>query len=280
MFDRHILNQGALALPFTVLLIMVHYAWYSSFSRTNVSTNTLLWNTDVVTTPLLAAVFARKWPGPRTIIGGMLGLFGAVMAVGSGEEGNTWQGCGLCLAASLTFALYAVLAEYARDAKVLSVTFLLGLEGLVAVLLMVVVGLISLLLAPAELQKWYRGLPALPWIVFMGFNSLMLNVGWISCTDIMGSFWAAMAACFTIPLSMSLDFVLFGTTPCSSSTLGALLIFGGFFLVTQLPQQRSQLSGVESVETPTREDCRWLEDGVEALSIPMLTEDAVNAVIP
>merc|ERR1719189_1032866 len=67
----------SLAVPLGVLLMLTHWFWYASIARTNAPTNVILWNTDTVTTPLVALAITRKRPSVRLISAGMLGLLGS-----------------------------------------------------------------------------------------------------------------------------------------------------------------------------------------------------------
>lgn len=222
----------AVALPFSILVFIVHVAWYASYDKTNVATNTLLWNTDTVTTPLVAVVVAREHPAFATMIGGLVGLVGAGLAVGANEAGNTLLGCGLVFVASVGFAVNAVLVEKVRDPQLLSVPRLLALEGIFAILALALGAVGAAAFAPGALAEWLSLLPSFEWLVFLGINSLLLNVGWLSCTEMAGSFWTAMVACLTIPLTMGLDLLLVGKMPTLFAAMGASLVVVGFLMVT------------------------------------------------
>jgi len=231
------------AVPITAMLAGVHATWYASFSRTNVAMNTLLWNTDLLTTPLLAALIGRQPVSRATLTGGTISLCGVGLAVGSGGAGNTALGCILCFAASMGYALYVVVIEHKVDPMRVPITDLIGMVG--------VLSLVALGTAVLARTAWEHGylaallgsLPPWPWIAFMGFNGLLLNMGWLTCTAIVGSFWAAMVACLSLPLSMLLDWALLDRPFSTQAVLGVLLIVVGVVAQSMLAVEESCLEG-------------------------------------
>jgi len=216
----------------SVLLLVVHTTWYSSFSRLSVSTNTVLWNTDTITTPVLSMLVSRRRPQLTALGGGVLGLAGTFLAVGAGQEGDTLLGCGLCLVASLAYTLNAVLVQKFVDLHRVPVLRLLGYEGLLPLATLVVVFLGATTLAPLEWHDWFSGLPSFTWLLLLGILSLCLNIGWLWCTETAGAFFAAMVGCLSIPCSMLLDALLFDQWPTIRGGCGAVLVFLGFLVVT------------------------------------------------
>lgn len=216
-------------LLFACLVTCIHTCWYKSFSLTNVATNTVLWNTDTVTTIMIAVAFSRSAPSRNAIIGALLSLVGAVLAVGFSAQGDTLMGCALCLSASLGFALYAVLVERLWDTSPVQ---LMALEGLLAaVVLLVAVG-IAAALAPSQLRGWFAYAPPPGWLVFITLNCLMLNLGWLWCTELVGATWTAMVACLSIPASTVLDVCLLDIYPSLAGLVGGCLIVLGFAVTT------------------------------------------------
>jgi drug/metabolite transporter (DMT)-like permease len=213
------------------LLVLVHCAWYASFALTRVSTNTILWNTDTVTTPIIAAVFSRQRPSAPAIIGACISLVGAGLAAGSGEVGNTVSGCSLCLAASAGYALNGVVAERLTTTaeNAIMVPRLLGVQGLVALVGFALA--LPVAAACGRLADWGAALPPAPWLVCLMLCSLMLNLGWLWSTQLAGASWTAAAACLTMPLSMVLDSLWLDQKPSLHGVLGAVLITMGVAVV-------------------------------------------------
>eukprot|EP00441_Pelagodinium_beii_P047340 CAMPEP_0197622074 /NCGR_PEP_ID=MMETSP1338-20131121/2474_1 /TAXON_ID=43686 ORGANISM="Pelagodinium beii, Strain RCC1491" /NCGR_SAMPLE_ID=MMETSP1338 /ASSEMBLY_ACC=CAM_ASM_000754 /LENGTH=381 /DNA_ID=CAMNT_0043191709 /DNA_START=43 /DNA_END=1188 /DNA_ORIENTATION=+ len=227
--DRGALKLRSLPVLFACLVVCVHAAWYKSFSLTNVATNTVLWNTDTVTTLLIAFAFSRSAPTRKAVLGASLSLLGAALAVGFSVEGDTLGGCCLCFSASLGFALYAVLVERLWDA---SPVRLLALEGMIGLLAILVGGGITAVASPGALTTWFAYVPSPRWLVFMALNCLMLNLGWLWCTELVGATWTAMVACLSIPISTLLDSCLLGINPSPAGVCGGALIVIGFALTT------------------------------------------------
>jgi len=207
-------------------------AWFSSFSKTNVATNTLLWNTDTLTTPLAALVILRERPTSGALTGGIVGLLGAGLAVGASAAGDTLLGCGLCFSASFGYAVNTVLVEKVRDPREVSVLRLLGLEGLMAVVAICFTGLWVAVLRPEAATEWISSLPPASWLVFLGSTSVLLNTGWLWCAELAGSFWTAMVACSTIPITVLLDLMLVGMRPSPATLVGSLLVIVGFTIAS------------------------------------------------
>lgn len=226
----------AMGLPLGVLVALVHVAWYSSFAGTNVATNTLLWNTDTVTTPLVALAFTRQRPRAAVLLGGLLGLAGAGLAAGAVGEGDTALGCGLCFAASLGYAVNAVLVEHFRDPVTVSVVRLLGLEGLTAAAGLLIAAGGAAALVPGLVGDTLELLPPAPWLLFLGLNCMLLNVGWLWCTELVGASWTAMVACSSIPLAMGLDLLLLGREPQAGGVAGSVLVLLGVAIVSFEPK--------------------------------------------
>jgi len=132
------------------------------------------------------------------------------------------------LAASLGYAINTVVVEKARDPDMVPVTRLLGLEGLVALLIMILAVAGAWVFSPGAVEQWVQGLPPAGLVAFMGISSLTLNVGWLWCTELCGAFCTVMVACSTIPLTLALDLVLIGTTPSAHATVGSVLVLLGF----------------------------------------------------
>jgi len=234
-FRRQAASAMRLGLPLGLLVLAVHSFWYQSFSETNVPTNTILWNTDTVTTPILAMLIAGQKLTKYSIIGGLLGLVGTCFTVGSSQDGNTSLGCGLCLAGSLGYAVNAVIVEKFLDTRVTPVIRLLACEGLVALIALSFTLASARVVAPNALASWFAQLPSAHWMLFMGIASLSLNCGWLWCTQLAGAFWTAMVACMSIPVSMTLDFLFFDKAPTLLAATGAAVVISGFILVSLAP---------------------------------------------
>jgi len=271
---REWITGWAVALPLSAMVPAMHVMWYSSFSRTNVATSTLLWNTDIVTTPLLAAMVARRLPTCNALLGGLIGLLGAGFAIGANEARNTLLGCGLCFSASLLWAFIAVLVEEAQRLELITVIRLLALEGVVAAFALSGTASITAISSPEVFADWLACLPPVPWIVFMGVNSLFLNVGWLTCTELAGSAWTAMVACLTIPLTMVLDFLFVGKLPTLLAAMGGVMVFSGFLIVEcwagASPQALPGKSGT-SAHSVNQCCCHW-RGQLPACAKPLLAD--------
>lgn len=224
-------------LPLGVLVALVHVSWYASIPRTSVATNTVLWNSDTISTPLLAALFSLQQPHCVMVLAGVIGLLGVSCSVSTNQVGNSNLGCGLCLAATTGYAVNAIFAEKVSNKypATLSVLQLLALQGLTAGLMLISAVIGAAALAPKLLEDWYSQIPSPPWLAFLAASGLCLNVGWLVSTRVAGASWTAMGACLSIPLSMVLDLILLDMMPDLLAVLGALLVLLGFAIVSLMP---------------------------------------------
>lgn len=257
-----------LALQLGGLVALVHVAWFSSFSKTNVATNTLLWNTDTLTTPLAALVIARERPTTGAMIGGLVGLLGAGLAVGASPAGDTLLGCGLVFAASFGFAVNTVLVEKVRDPRQVSVLRLLGLEGVVATTAVCLTLLAAAAWRPEVVTDWVSALPSMEWLAFLGLSSLFLNIGWLWCAEMAGAFWTAMVACSTIPITVVLDVVLMGMQPTPATLCGSFLVILGF-VIASWPSPTAEEPEVPQ-EAVMGDCCRRWHGWAQARAAPLL----------
>lgn len=227
-----------IALPLGILVCFVHATWYASMPRTSVDTNAVLWNSDTITTPLIAAVLTRQAPPAMALLGGVVGLAGVCLSVSDGATGNTMLGCALVLTSSIAYAINAVIIEMvnAGDPEGLEVIPLLILEGMVTTAMLVLFVCGSAMFATEFLAAWFANLPPLEWLLLLGVSAMLLNVGWLWCTELAGATWTAMAACLSIPLAMALDFFLLNLIPDLMAILGAGLVLLGFALVSYAPE--------------------------------------------
>jgi len=258
-----------MALQLCALVALVHVAWFASFSKTNVATNTLLWNTDTLTTPIAALIIARERPTSGAILGGLVGLVGAGLAVGASGAGDTFLGCGLVLAASFGYAVNTVLVEKVRDPRQVSVQKLLGLEGVVASVAVCFALLGAAVWRPEAIGEWISALPPMRWLAFLGVSTLFLNLGWLWCAELAGSFWTAMVACSTIPITVVLDMFLMGTNPTPATLGGSFLVIVGFTIASWPGASPEDVLPDE--ETGVMVDCcqRW-QGWSQARAAPLL----------
>lgn len=164
-----------------------------------------------------------------------MGLAGTCFAVGTNATGDTLLGCALVASASLIYALQTVLLGKVRDPRDVSISQLLGLEGLLLTLAVIIIGACASMLAPDAVVRWFLGLPSVRWLVFLAVNSAILNGGWLWCSHLAGAFWTAMVACSTIPISMGLDALLSRMVPSAGAMLGSLLVLASLALVSFAP---------------------------------------------
>eukprot|EP00927_Polykrikos_kofoidii_P051823 TRINITY_DN4560_c0_g3_i1.p1 TRINITY_DN4560_c0_g3~~TRINITY_DN4560_c0_g3_i1.p1 ORF type:complete len:351 (+),score=27.80 TRINITY_DN4560_c0_g3_i1:121-1173(+) len=212
----------------SVLVMLVHATWYASYSRTTVAANTVLWNTEVITTPFIAALIFWRRPSRRILFCGVLCLIGTCMTVNSGGSKNTLLGCALCLTASVGFGVNAVLVEKYLDTKRMPVTRLLAWEGIGALMILGIAVTTLVAFSPETGREQYARLPSFLWCLFLGTTSCILQIGWLWCTKYAGATWAAMLGSCSIPISFILDAVLFGTQHSLLSITGALVIVFAF----------------------------------------------------
>lgn len=220
--------------PFGILLLAVHVSWYSSITRTNVATNTVLWNTDTVTTPLILALVSLKLPSLGAVIGGGLAIAGVYLSMDGDPTGNTQLGCGLVLGASLGYATCSVLIEKLRESvdEEIAVVHMLAWAGIVALFAMLIAIILGAIFMPEELMIWYCALAPPQWLLFMASTAISLNLGWLWCAELAGACWTAMVACLSIPIAMTLDFLFFGIMPELVGFVGAALVLLGFTIVS------------------------------------------------
>jgi len=235
------------ALPLGLFLLFIHTAWYASLPRTSVAINTVVWNSDTVTTPLIAALLAMQHPSWNTLLGGFTGLAGVCLSVGTGQVGNTNVGCMLCLTASVGYGFNAVIVEniQKKHPDAFSIVQLLALEGFVALILLVFAAGGAAAFAPEHFALNFAELPPFPWLILLAFSCLCLNVGWLWCAEIAGATWTALAACLSIPFSIVLDLFLLGLEPDLNAIIGAALVLLGFALVSLLGELSSQPRGLQ-----------------------------------
>lgn len=215
-----------------LLITSIHVAWYASFSGTAVSTNTILWNTDVVSTPIIAALLSREMFSWRIATAGLLGLVGTLLTVGAPEAANTFAGCLSCLYATTFYGLYCVLVPYCFDRHMIPTTRLLAVEGLFSIALCSLVAAATHVFAPEVLAWQLAKLPTWPWLLFLGLQSMSLNMGWLACVRLAGASWAACVSLLSIPSCMVLDILLLGSYPTPLSACGGIAVLLGFFVVT------------------------------------------------
>jgi len=211
-------------------LLLVQGSWFSSFSRTNVSTNTIIWNTDTLTVPLIAALLSWKLPSWQELAGGGMGFLGSCIAMHARQAGDTLLGCSLVFFASVGYALCTVLAIRNINPSMFSATDTIGIYGIVstAVLVSFVAG--GMVFVPAEIHTVWESLPPVQWLVFLACTSVCLNLGWLVSSTILGASWTATYACSTIPITLLVDFLAFGVQPSLWSLMGSTLVVAGIFL--------------------------------------------------
>jgi len=229
---------GKVGMPLGTLVVFVNICWYASIPRTSVATNTVLWNSDTISTPLILALLSWQRPSGVSLLAGAIGLLGVSCSVSSSQVGNSNLGCALCLAATTGYAVNAIFAEKVthKYAATLSVTKLLGLQGLTACTWLTLAVIGAAVAAPKLLGNWYAALPSLQWLAFFCASGLTLNIGWLVSTAIAGATWTAMGACLSIPLSIILDLVLLDMVPDVLAVLGACLVLVGFTIVSVFPE--------------------------------------------
>lgn len=245
LLDRHACWSSVVFVFFlSVIVLAVHITWFSSFSRLSVPTNTILWNTDTITTPLLSMLLWRRGMKLIGLGGCALGLVGTFVAAGADQKGDTPLGCGLCLFASLAYALNAVIVERFLETYRITVLRLLGFEGLFALAALLTGCLCAIIYAPLELQVWFSRLPSFGWLLLFGTLTICLNIGWLWCTETAGAFYAAMVGCFSIPCSMVCDLLLFDERPTLLGCIGSVFIFLGFLAVTKTSTEQANRQDV------------------------------------
>eukprot|EP00931_Biecheleriopsis_adriatica_P040079 TRINITY_DN22927_c0_g1_i2.p1 TRINITY_DN22927_c0_g1~~TRINITY_DN22927_c0_g1_i2.p1 ORF type:complete len:325 (-),score=60.76 TRINITY_DN22927_c0_g1_i2:166-1140(-) len=210
----------------------------------------VLWNTDTVTTLLIAAAASGQAPSCNDALGAFVGLLGASIAVGFSDKGDTLVGCSMCFAASLGYACNAVVVQHLIDPKRCGLLRLLALEGLVAALAIVIVVFISLAVAPGFVTSWFAKVPGLGWVAFLASSCLMLNLGWLRCTASIGATWTAMVACLSIPISIALDAYLLSIRPSVAKLIGSVLVIVGF-AVSSWHEEGSADSVLDESTTPS-----------------------------
>eukprot|EP00438_Fugacium_kawagutii_P007835 Skav212614 [mRNA] locus=scaffold2176:292116:296336:- [translate_table: standard] len=168
-----------------------------------------VWNLDIVIAMLLEALVARRVPSAVALVGGGITLLGAWLTT---DTGNSFSGCALCLAATTLYSLVAIVIS-SLDCKV---TELLALEGIYSLLVIAALGLLESwnggTLSEGNFDTKLSGESAKSFI-FLCMNDLMLNLGWLWCSKLMGASQTAMLACLSIPLSLLLDAILLGSIP-------------------------------------------------------------------
>eukprot|EP00927_Polykrikos_kofoidii_P022638 TRINITY_DN21071_c0_g1_i1.p1 TRINITY_DN21071_c0_g1~~TRINITY_DN21071_c0_g1_i1.p1 ORF type:complete len:352 (+),score=25.69 TRINITY_DN21071_c0_g1_i1:70-1125(+) len=212
------------------LVMMSHASWYMSFSLTTVAINTVLWNTGIITTPLLSAIFFRRRPSGRFMLCAFLCFLGICFSVGSAGGKNSLWGCFLCFAGSVGYALNAVLVEKYLDSRRMPVTTLLAWEGMEAILVFVIGTAAVFVFSPEAGRAKFATLPSIDWMLFLGINSVVLQIGWLLCTKHAGAAWVAMLGCCSIPISFVLDTMLLGEQHGLVSIMGAGVILFSFVL--------------------------------------------------
>jgi len=145
-------------------------------------------------------------------------------------QGNTILGCSACLTASLCYACNVVTIEGRKDPSTVTIPLLIAMQGVVALVMLGMTAGAFALISPTEFKAWLSALPHIGWVAFFCCNSVILNVGWLWCTEMAGAFWAAFAACGTVPMAVMLDVVLLGHAPSLGVVLGVLIFFVGFLL--------------------------------------------------
>lgn len=248
-----------IALPLGAFAVLIHFAWFSSFSMTSVATNCVLWNTDTITTPFVAMLLTGKQISWRTVLGGVLGFVGTVITMGTDPGSSTMFGCALCLSASIGYAVYIVLVEKYVDPNRFSYMSLLGVEGIYAAVVICVALVGGLTMWPAFCWPWLSTLPSAAWIVFLGLTSTMLNLGWFWSTQLAGAFHTAMLACMTIPLTLILDVVVLRQAASLGGLLGSSLVILGFLVVSA-----DQEAAADTSETARRNMRKPTLVGVDA----------------
>eukprot|EP00435_Cladocopium_sp_Y103_P053731 s193_g17.t1 len=213
------------AIPLSLCATAMHSMWYSSFTQTTPAVNTLVWNLDIVIAMLLEAIVTRRVPSIMVILGGCITLFGAFLATDAEVEGNSLSGCVLCLTATTLYSLVAIIVS-SLDCEV---TQLLALEGLYSLAVLTALQIFSTALPGASGSAFvFTNLSGSAG--FLSMNDLMLNLGWLSCSKLMGASQTAMVACLSIPLSLLLDAMLLGAVPSTPEVTGSSLAIVGFFL--------------------------------------------------
>lgn len=117
------------------------------------------------------------------------------------RSGNTVWGCSLCLVATSQYSIIAIITSKCLKEDC-PLTKLLALEGLMSLVTLALI--LATTLAIDNSRPW----PIFPEVgttIFMCVTNMMLNFGWLSFTSLMGAAQAAMAACFSMPISLLLD---------------------------------------------------------------------------
>mmetsp|Transcript_21402 Transcript_21402/g.49820 ORF Transcript_21402/g.49820 Transcript_21402/m.49820 type:complete len:347 (+) Transcript_21402:46-1086(+) len=242
-------NVLPLATLVCVLGLVIHAAWYASYGGTNPATNTVVWNTDVISSTFIEALFALAAPSSSALCGGSLAMAGTWLSVQTSPVGNTTWGCLYCFAATSMYTLVAVIVSRYLDRQKCRVTQFLAVQGLLSLALLAVLGLTA----------WAMGrLPTLPGVgivAFVGACDIFLNIGWLTAAEQIGAAQTAMAACFSIPLSMALDALLLQKFASLLEMLGGCLIILGFYvgLEDDVPESATPLL----VEHEDEKDSDW-----------------------
>lgn len=207
--------------------LLTHAMWYKSFTGTTPAINTLVWNLDIVIAMVLEAIVALKAPAPAAILGGLITLGGACLAIQTQIAGNTIWGCTLCLVATSQYSIIAIITSKCLKEDC-SLMMLLALEGVMSLLVL------ALLLATTEIADATGTLwPVFPGAnatVFMCVTNMMLNFGWLSFSSLIGAAQAAMAACLSMPLSLVLDSLMLHSLASPAEVIGSLMAIFGFVL--------------------------------------------------
>eukprot|EP00435_Cladocopium_sp_Y103_P049154 s500_g14.t1 len=204
--------------------ILTHAMWYKSFTGTTPAINTLVWNLDIVIAMVLEAIVALKAPAPAAVLGGLITLGGASLAMQTHIAGNTIWGCTLCLVATSQYSIIAIITSKCLKEDC-PLTMLLALEGVMSLLVLV------LLLATTEITgALWPVFPGANATIFMCVTNMMLNFGWLSFSALMGAAQAAMAACLSMPLSLVLDALMLHSLASPPEVIGSLMAIFGFML--------------------------------------------------
>eukprot|EP00903_Cladosiphon_okamuranus_P019969 g18350.t1 len=227
-----------ISLSLSVVWYLSQWSYAASLGYTSVSSSTIISNSGALFAYLFnVAAGSERFTKFKTV-GVFLALLGAIL-VGLGDKGDddaskdsVW-GDAAALAAAVGYGIYStILTLRSPSADEVSMSLVLGYMGSANVLIFLPL-LLGLALAPGV-----QALQGLTWhvvqliVIRSVMDSLFSELLWAKAILLTTPTVATVGCSLTIPIAFASDFLLHGMVPNTLAVVGASLVVGGFYFVS------------------------------------------------
>lgn len=215
--------------------------WTSAMRLTSAASAALLISCAPIFTTLYMAVSGeeaislRRWCGVLLAFGGIALITLCSPGMRLGFDSSAFVGNLICLAASLIFSAYNILAKSLLERY--SPVKLTGLVTALGLLFIVPYGALHLDVSHL-MGAWQTGAPALQieviYLILMG--TVVAYIGWYRGIQGAGAARTVLYHYFVSVISMVVGIILLGEIPSLGQLFGAGLVLGGLFVSRSQPQ--------------------------------------------